>query len=185
MQNTDEKKRYILEHGSRNAAWLRMYRRSFLEKNNIKFPERTFMEDVYFSQVCMMQAESCYVMSEPLYFYRQNLNGIMFSDKISQYFMDTFKMQEKACQELEEKGLIAGFEDEYSLLYYVKAFYEPVLRMLTGEHGIAYDESKVAMLKKAIFKHFPNILSNDYIISDNSEINVQVFNILKENDGSM
>jgi glycosyltransferase involved in cell wall biosynthesis len=181
MQNPDEKKCYIVKNGSMNSSCLRMYRRSFLEKNNIKFPERMFMEDVYFSQICMMQAESCYVMSEPLYFYRQNPNGIMFSDKISQYFMDTFEMQEKACQELEEKGLIAGFEDEYSLLYYVKAFYEPVLRMITGEHGIAYDRDKVETLRRAILGHFPNILSNAYILSDNSEMNMRVLNILKGN----
>jgi UDP-D-galactose:(glucosyl)LPS alpha-1,6-D-galactosyltransferase len=181
MNNSDEKKRYIIKNGSMNSACIRMYRRSFLENNGIKFPEKTFMEDLYFSQMCMMRAESCYVMSEPLYYYRQNQNDIMFSDNVSHYFMDTFKMQEIACKELEEKGLIAGFEDEYSLLYYVKAFYEPLWRMLIGEHGIVYDEDNVEMLRKAIFGHFPNILSNAYILSDNSEMNMRVLNILKRN----
>jgi UDP-D-galactose:(glucosyl)LPS alpha-1,6-D-galactosyltransferase len=178
----NEKKQYIIRSGCMNSAWLKLYRRSFLEDNDIKFPENTYMEDVYFSQMCMMQAQNCYVIGEPLYWYRQNPNGIMLSDRISKYFMDTFYMQEKACQELEEMGLLRGYEDEYCLLYYVKAFCEPVQRMYTGEHNIKVDSEKIEIIRKAIFNHFPDILSNRYILSDQSELNQKLLNILCGND---
>lgn len=182
LQCAEEKKRYILEQGCRNSVWAKIYRKSFLEKNNLCFPEGVYMEDLYFHEMCMMYAESCYVIGEPLYWYRENSNGVMFSNRIEEYFMDTFYMQEQACQDLTNRGMLQGYEQEFSLIYYVKAFAEPVGRMLKQENHINFDKEKVGLIRERLLEHFPDIFENPYVLQDQSSKNQRFLEILKEGE---
>ena len=51
-------------------SWYRIYNRSFLNKNNIRFSEEKFCEDIPFSFKSCILASSVSVLNKPLYIYR-------------------------------------------------------------------------------------------------------------------
>ena len=173
----EDKKRYIIEHGSQNAVWLHMYRRMFLEENAIRFPENIYMEDLYFHIMCMMQAETCYEMKDILYLYRENQNGTIRTID-SRTFLDIVKVQDMAYTELIDKGLQKGFEEELAVLYYVKSFMGPISNMEKQKNGIEWDDGIVEELKAAILHHFPDICKNKYLNQDTSDYNMKYLRLL-------
>ena len=54
-----------------SAVWNKIFRRDFVEKNNIQFLEGVPAEDAYFTNSCFMKAENVYYISTPMYYYRQ------------------------------------------------------------------------------------------------------------------
>jgi glycosyltransferase involved in cell wall biosynthesis len=175
-----EKKNFILEQGMQTSVWKRLYRRELIEKNKIDFPKHRCMEDIYFTTLCVMCAKSCYVISEPLYLYRENLTGIMLSDNISKYYMDTYYVVEMAYNELKNRGLLSGFEDEFAVIYYIQAFTTPVSRMMTSSGKVEVSEENINMARNSVLEHFPNITDNPYISSDESEYNKWFLSLLRQ-----
>ena len=177
IQN-DEKRKYIVERGSFNSCWGKIYKREFIEKYQIRFPEHIYMEDIYFHQLCMMCAESCYVLSQASYFYRYNYDSIMHNPLYSSYVMDGFYVQEMVYQELEKQGKIEGYEQELALIYYVKGFCGPVSCMNLDKN--AEDRKNLQLIKSKMTEHFPDILKNSYILQDKSEYNARYMVLLQQ-----
>lgn len=63
------------------ASWASLYKRSFLEKNNLYFMEGILHEDVLFWFQCCLCAERVRMIGKELYFYRQNSESITKSWK--------------------------------------------------------------------------------------------------------
>ena len=177
LSKKEERKQYIVKHGHLNSAWAKIYRKEFLEKYHICFPENIFMEDMYFHQMSMMYADSCYVLPDMLYHYRYNPDSIMHRKERDAYFMDQFYVQEKVYQDLLERGKTKDYINEIAFIYYVKGFIAPV-RPLISENGNVEDEEKVQIIREKILDHFPDILENPYIIQDTSEYNQRFLELL-------
>lgn len=66
------------------SAWAKMYRMSIIRKHNITFPVGLWYEDLCFFNLYMKYVEKTAIIREPLYYYIQNPNSIMYtySDKI-------------------------------------------------------------------------------------------------------
>lgn len=175
LLENEELRRYILKWGSYNAPWAKLYKTEFLLENQILFPEHIFMEDIAFHQICMMTANAIVMIAEGLYLYRHNLEGIMRSPRHYEYLCDHFKAQEAAYQRLVSEKKLVGFEKEFELLYYVKAFYVPVSEMLSEQGKEWYDEEMIRMIGDTIFEHFPNIAENSYILQDKAELSQRIF----------
>lgn len=175
----DDKKAYIIEQGHKNSCCTKMYKREFIERNKLRFAENIFMEDLYFHQMSMFLASSCYVLKDALYQYRYNENSIMHSNKRDNYFMDTFYVQEHTYQQLNELGKLNNFELEIGYVYYQKAFLEPIREMQRRRIGLEGNE-KYELLVKTIISHFPNILDNPYICNDMSDENMRMLCLIKE-----
>lgn len=135
------------------------------------------MEDVYFHIMCMMQAQSCYEMEDILYLYRENANGIMRTID-SKHLLDILKVQDMTYRELIDKGLHKGFEEELAVLYYVKAFIEPIENMEKGKNGIEWDANVVEKIKESILNHFPHIIDNIYLNRDKTDYNMKYLKML-------
>lgn len=69
------------------AAWNKLYKRSVIDENNIRFPEGLWYEDLHFSTRAIMVG-TVSVTDEFLYHYRQNENSIMhtYDDRIFQIY---------------------------------------------------------------------------------------------------
>jgi hypothetical protein len=137
------------------------------------------MEDIYFTQMCVMCAKSCYVISEPLYLYRKNPTSAMHSDNMSKYYMDTYYVIEMAYNELKNRDLLFGFEDEFAVNYYAHAFMAPISRMMISSGKVEVNEENINMARNSLLEHFPNITVNPYISSDESEYNMWLLSLLK------
>lgn len=58
-------------------SWNKGYRRDFLIKNNLKWPENVFFEDVEFYFKTFIKSPEIYIIDEPLYIYRRRNDSIM------------------------------------------------------------------------------------------------------------
>ena len=56
--------------------WNKVYKKSYLEKNNIRFPEGGY-EDISFSYRALLSASSIAVIEYPLYYYRQRSGTVV------------------------------------------------------------------------------------------------------------
>ena len=95
----------------------------------------------------------------------------MFSPSVRNYYLDTYYVEIMTLNELRKRGLFSGYEEELGLIFYVKAFVEPVRRMLSNEHGILYDKDIVRKITNTMLKYFPDIMLNPYILQDTSDYN--------------
>lgn len=179
MHDANEKKRYILQYGWKTAPWGRLYRRDFLEDNHISFPTDTYMEDICFSELCMMKMNS-YVRVPDTY-YCINTSGVMCSDSILNYYMDTAKVQNMATEFILKQGLAQDCINEYAYLHFSKAFAEPVMRMCRDTKFLCYDNFKY--LKRTLLQFFPDFLRNPYVINDESE-EMELYKVLLQENYS-
>ena len=68
---------------SNPAVWTKLYLRSFLEENNIKFPEYRFIEDLPFSKLAFALASRITYVDECLIYYRIGIQSNLQSMKIN------------------------------------------------------------------------------------------------------
>jgi len=72
------------------SAWGKIYRRAFLEENDLVFPgDRRLSEDLSFSLNVFMKAGSMDVLTFPYYCYRQNRAGSITNMVSPKYYFDT------------------------------------------------------------------------------------------------
>lgn len=69
---------------SQGMAWNKLYRRTFLEKHNIRFQKIKYTDDAYFTFVHMVLAEKITVLREYLCYYRVN-TGTSQTDGLADY----------------------------------------------------------------------------------------------------
>ena len=68
-------------NNSQCMIWCHLYRREFLTKNNLSFPEGYIHEDEYFQHISKNLIENLYIFYGPSYHYWQRQNSIMMSRK--------------------------------------------------------------------------------------------------------
>ena len=178
MQNIDCKRKYIIKHGWKAGPWGRLYRCDFLAENQICFLTDTFMEDIYFSELCMLYMKNYVRIPQNYYFYYENESGVMRSDKMLYYYMDTVKVQNRITQVALDRGLLEGCKEEYEYLHFSKAFVEPINRMLMDERYFSYEN--FLYIKESLFKLFPDFMTNSYVEGEESEIMNFYKRLLKE-----
>lgn len=61
---------------SKNYVWHKLYKKKFLEDNNIKFIPGIFYEDIPFTHECYLKAEKCLETNTILYLYRRRPDSI-------------------------------------------------------------------------------------------------------------
>lgn len=65
--------------------WSRIYRREFLQKYALRFPENVYYEDAYFNFMTSLYAESCGKAAGQYYHYYQSPNSTVRTDGAHQY----------------------------------------------------------------------------------------------------
>ncbi len=166
MRNSSVKRKYILQYGWKTAPWGRLYKSSFLADNEIYFPTDLYMEDIYFSERCMLLMSSYSRIPQTHYFYCINESGVMFGESILRHYMHTAQIQNKTTETVMEQALINDCRSEYAYLHFSKAFAEPVQRMFLDERFFSYDN--FMYLKESLLHFFPDILENPYVKNDRS-----------------
>lgn len=84
-----------------DAACIKIYRRSFLESEGIKFPEDDrYSEDLGFTIDCFLAACSFDALEGPFYEYRQGREGSITSNLTSKHFFDLVTFVEESATKL-------------------------------------------------------------------------------------
>lgn len=107
------------------VPWNKIYRREFLIKNNILFPEGLFFEDNVFCTEVLLKAKNISIIKEPLVFYRRaSETSTTTGDDIKK--LDFFKIMDLQEKLLKEVGLYEQIEDYFqetkksTLIYWYK-----------------------------------------------------------------
>lgn len=70
----------------------KIYKRSFIEKNNIEFPKNIIFEDEVFFYDCYLRAKRVSIVKENLYYYRRNREGSIVEQTDDKDFSDMVKI---------------------------------------------------------------------------------------------
>lgn len=134
-------------------AWERLYKRSFLEENNINFKEGVICEDVLFTWKCELYAKKLVKDPNAYYFYRANRKGsIMDSDfkNLERRLESFFTM----VNELVEMRAEFDFEniDNQFLFMMLDLFHDPIV------YGLEKAPEQKDYAKRAV-----HVLEDEYI----------------------
>ena len=88
----DLKKRFV----SGCEVWYKIYKKSFLDKNNIRFHDIHFLEDVPFYFQVITQANTVSILNQKLYNYRLRSNTNLLSVGPLSYWKDSFLVRQKS-----------------------------------------------------------------------------------------
>lgn len=102
------------------AVWNKMYRRSFIKKNELFFLEGYWFEDLDFIFKAFYKAAKIIKVPEILYGYRQRDGSIMKS--ISPKILDKIKIMDQLADFLRKEGKFEKYKNKYDVLYLKMAF---------------------------------------------------------------
>lgn len=100
--DTDKRKKLILgwTGGYNVCVWAKLYYADFVKINNIRFQENRYFEDAYFSFMCILHAQSYCSIGEALYYYYQNSDGIVGSQKSNEGLNDASANNNEIIEEI-------------------------------------------------------------------------------------
>ena len=73
----------VIQSSFTPAVWCRLFRRSFLEKNKLRFSGLRYAEDLAFSGLADLSQEYCYIFKGPAYHYFQRKGSLIRSADFS------------------------------------------------------------------------------------------------------
>ena len=129
---------------------IKIYRRSVIEENNLRFPEKTFYEDNCASPMWMLHFTHFEKVDEPLYYYYQHDLSTVHE----------ITMEKRLIEESRKYGFYKPFRKElefaFTKLYFVNTFYSYML-------GVKKPQvSFLELMRKGMKEEFPDFQKNSY-----------------------
>lgn len=153
----DDKRKKLLVNGGN--IWLKIYRRSLLNKNKIRFPERLSYEDNYFIPIAFLYCNSFGLVDEPLYYYYLSENSTVRTSNSNTQFQ-RFETLKLLIQKVKMMGVYEKYQTEFDYLKIV-LFYLNTAKLCV----IHYKPWNIKMLfhiRKYMKKNFPKYFTNIY-----------------------
>lgn len=178
MNYISYKKACLLKHAFRTSPFARLYKKELLENEDIFFAENITMEDIYFTELCMAYAQRYGFIDSIYYFYYTNCGGTYHNPLAHTYYMDSMKVQNWATDKLIADKLQTGCEQEWEYLHFMKAFCEPMARMLKNKYIFNYENYVWAFSE--LKSRFPNAAENVYIAGSSTALIIFVREIARQ-----
>ncbi|MDC7293576.1 glycosyltransferase [Butyrivibrio sp. DSM 10294] len=165
IEDTDDMQRLFLENAFLTGPWAKLYVRDFLIKNpDIRFMECYKMEDIYFTYLVLAHVRSWLHVSMKGYYYFENNEGTMRSEKIKDYYMHVFVVFEKAVEQLKQLGFYDSCKNEIAFVY-IKKVFSPLISYMK-KNIIPYPVENEKILKDYLLNMFPDITYNKYLTAE-------------------
>lgn len=152
----------------RSAVWGRLYRKSFLEKSELHFPDHiNYGEDNFFSGMVMLMCRSYYCIREPLYYYYNNMEGIISSSHGDERIRQLREVRSQFLEEMYRRGFLDGRLDEcacefeWYMIY--KYFIDPVKFIMSAK--VPGWREQLQHFRRELLKLFPGAYHNVYLVS--------------------
>lgn len=143
------------------GVWDRIFKRSFIEKNHLRFLADHIYEDAIFSVESMLKATRISLIADHLYFYRRGVSGsITFDEGKNEFKKNEFIFAQEYIQNILRKEN-ANSEIKY---FYLKYFIEYALmhqRFAKSKHDFQQYFSKIRAM---IFPNFARTLPTDLVL---------------------
>ena len=169
---------YVLNHYRVNA-WARLFRRDYIERNELRFPEQVAYEDVPFDAVNMFTLHTVYMLDEALYHYRTDsengITDVSYNDKKEEFEIQVADYMEA---EYKRRGLWDMVRGSFWLQYqyYIvgKCYLDTKSRM---EYFI--DRQREKLIKNTL-QSFPDVMGNYYLTNMRVPINRDSIKALRQ-----
>lgn len=162
IQDTSQRKEFLVKR-QMGGYWCSIYRKEFLEKNDIYFPSGVTYDDNFFGKLCMYYVTRVAVLGEYFYHWFVNEQSISMVTDGTTHF-DRLKVELLSLQALKGRGFWENYHDEIELsfieMYYINTMHTFFWHLQT----IPY-QTYLKMCQQ-IKKEFPNYRSNPYFSSE-------------------
>lgn len=135
----------------------KLFRRSFLEKANVWFPENTTYEDNYFGMVVSFYLETVARINRPLYHYRINLDSTV-QKKNSMHHLDRLKIEMLLLEELKRRGLYQNNREEIETCFMERYFANTIATLYRRFDELP--EGILLEMQETVREHFPSWREN-------------------------
>ena len=180
MENENDRRSFLLNYGTQTACWAKLYKKSFIDDNKICFYEGMTGGDILFTLRSYIKATKIATISAALYWYRENMSGLTFSNTIKNRIWDSFNAMDATYECVKQEGAIQGIETEIELIYYIVIWYAYILKVRDGFQNYGDEKDRFSEIASRIISRFPNILNNKYLLADTSENNKYCVKLLEE-----
>ena len=152
--------------------------REAVEKYRIRFPERSWYEDLCFSTCLLMTTDSrCAIINEPLYLYRQKTGSTMhtYDDRI----FDIYAIMDKTLAFARKYDLL---KKNYHELEYAAVYHVLVGTTFRASFHSEFTKDRIKYIHDFVEERFPKWYKNPYIKTEMS-FSFRVFLFLMHNKG--
>jgi len=132
------------------VCWNRIYRKSLIDRLNVRFPEGIIVEDSDFTFKVCSQTKSLYIIEEPLYNYRREREGSYTTvDNVQDRIIDELQVLKNIYRYAKERGYEKKFRK-----YFLKLIGETTRKIVSITHRRRYIIQQIHDL--LIEMDFPN-----------------------------
>lgn len=167
ISDDDGKKKFLASHIYSTSVCWEMYRREFIEKNNLRFPVGTHYEDAFFTYMAYMFAGRVSECADVMYHYYRNPTGLIMGDceEEKRERLISLRMFYDNCM---DNGWLESFHDELEIIF-IRKYYVEMLEVMfrTFEH---VDYSVYLGMRDWLVQNFPNYNKNPYLVGEYSEL---------------
>lgn len=160
IYNDEERRKFIVSDVMDHLCCNKMYTREIIFDNQIRFPEGSLYEDIYWGMFFYLYAQKVYFLNERLYHYYINESSTVMRKEES-YHMDRFRVILEVWEEYKSRGAMEKFQRELELNFLVH-FYLNGIKML----AICYEQPEYQQFWEicaTVQKTIPEYKSNPYI----------------------
>ncbi len=177
FENIDEKRQFLVSHVLSTSVWGRLYKRSFIEEHQLRFPVGVHYEDTYFCYMSYMYAEAVSKCDDIMYHYYRNPYGTVLggSEQDRRERLTTLRMfyGECVCNNWLEK-----FYAEIELVFIQKYYVEMLEVMFRTFETVDYPV--YCGIRDWLSAHFPDFNQNPYLSGSCNELDKLLLRCITE-----
>ncbi len=140
--------------GTLSYVWCKMYRRSFLQENHLRFGDYAYAEDKLFNFYCYIRGAKYAFLTEPVYVYRKNDASASYQfrpDSVKGWMAIAEELEHSMCVESGDKG----YGDLVACTIFFAAFFD-------GKMNYEYGGKTLSAVKKVLKEYASYPLAKKY-----------------------
>jgi glycosyltransferase involved in cell wall biosynthesis len=161
ISSEEDRKHFLLSEKITYGCWNKLYKRSLIMEAGVGFAEHVIYEEPLFVYPLLYYGNRFEIMSDALYFYRQNESGTMRKDMTD---MNTLMMhadvQFAVWEFMKKTPFINDFYEEIKLYFLHTYFYETMLFGVQRGFGISLELYR--KLRETVVKEVGDISNSPY-----------------------
>ncbi|MCD7824803.1 MAG: DUF115 domain-containing protein [Clostridiaceae bacterium] len=156
---TEQDRKAFLRCGI-GPMWTKLFRKDFLEENQISFLEQTAYEDNYFGALTSYAVQSFYLTDRVYYHYFANWDSTITRRNDTKH-LERLQVEKKVYDELEKRGYAACYREEMKRRF-LKVYYLNSLHLIfTRFDRLPYDV--LQEMREQVLKRVPDYRSKEMV----------------------
>lgn len=158
--DNSEKRTHVILGAMGGSIVTKIFKRSLVLDNHIKFPEHLAYEDNYWGPLINLYVKNYYVLEEYLYYYYRHLDSTV-SQLDSLHHLDRLTIETMKIDEYKSRGLFDTYHSEIEFEF-IRLFYLGTLQILF-ECFTDIPPNVITYMQQTLLTIFPDYKSNPYL----------------------